>query len=110
MTTAASIPRTQVVAEMLSSLEEAAAALRRDYAHVQSEAARLERAVSRLRWAGPGADQWRSEVAAHIRSAEDTAVELRKAAWRVEELLAPRTLAAATPAAASAPVAAGGSR
>lgn len=112
MSTAASTPRAQVVAETVSSLEEAAAALRGDCAHVQAEAARLERAVSRLRWTGPGADTWRSEVAAQIRSAEDAAAELRKAAWRIEELLAPRMLATAAgaPATAAAPAAGGSSR
>lgn len=111
MTTAAPSSRAHVVAETVSSLEQAAVALRRDCAHLQSEAAGLDRAARGLRWTGPGAEQWRSDVAAQVRSAEDAAAELRKTAWRIEELLVPRVLAAAAaPVTAAVPAAAGGSR
>jgi hypothetical protein len=112
VTTAAPSSRAHVVAETVSSLEQAAVALRRDCAHLQSEAARLDRAARGLRWTGPGAEQWRSDVATQVRSAEDAAAELRKTAWRIEELLVPTALtaAAATPVTAAVPAAAGGSR
>lgn len=113
MSTAASPQRAQLVVEPVSSLDDAAVALRRDYAHLQAEAARLERAVRRLRWKGPGADQWRADVALALRSAEDIAVELRKAAWRTEQLAGPRVLmltGTAQLGSAPVPAAAGSSR
>jgi hypothetical protein len=106
MSTAASSAGTPAVAGLTSSLEEAAGALRRDYTHLQSEAAQLDRAVRGLRWTGRGAEQWRTDVTAQIRAAEDIAVQLRQAAWRIEQVLAQRlpagpSTAPAAPAAGS---------